>query len=82
MKLYFSFLTKHSIELTKCGFINFSPPGAANYTPAAQSGYVTPSYGATTQRATGYDQSQYASQTQAYASKFTNHTSTNWEVCS
>lgn len=51
-------------------FYHFSTPGTANYTPTAQSGYVaTPNYGTTTQRATtGYDQSQYASQT--YASKY------------
>lgn len=60
----------------KCGkfslFSSFRAPGSASYTPAAQSGYVTPthSYATTTQqqRTTGYDQSQYASQT--YASEY------------
>ncbi|KAL7040128.1 hypothetical protein ACKWTF_000282 [Chironomus riparius] len=49
------------------GGTQYGTPGTANYTPAAQSGYVAaPNYGTTTQRAaTGYDQSQYASQTYA-----------------
>ncbi|KAL7040130.1 hypothetical protein ACKWTF_000282 [Chironomus riparius] len=54
------------------GGTQYGTPGTANYTPAAQSGYVAaPNYGTTTQRAaTGYDQSQYASQTYATTAQY------------